>query len=170
MPLIQYGQDIYKELGNHTSTRKATTFNNWQLTKFKFKNKKYYLFVEIETGLAIVTQKIEQNEFNHVLVAVTGTMDYLLPEQREELTDIIFNIPFTLAHNDLIKCETTDKMLNYLKHNSEDLEGRANFDDPYLSDFDKLVILSLTLMTSSPEHMHIELSKRLRKRLISFFQ
>lgn len=163
MPLIQYGQDIYKELGNHTSTRKATTFNNWQLTKFKFKNKKYYLFVEIETGLAIVTQKIEQNEFNHVLVAVTGTMDYLLPEQREELTDIIFNIPFTLAHNDLIKCETTDKMLNYLKHNSEDLEGRANFDDPYLSDFDKLVILSLTLMTSSPEHAHRTIEKIAQK-------
>lgn len=152
MPLIQYGQDIYKELGNHTSTRKATTFNNWQLTKFKFKNKKYYLFVEIETGLAIVTQRIDQNEFNHVLVAVNGTMDYLLPEQRERLTEIVFNEPVTLAHNDLIKSEITDKMLNYLKHNAEDLEGRANFDDPHLSDFDKVVILSLTLMTFSPEH------------------
>lgn len=28
MPVVQYGQDIYKELGNHTATRKATTFNN----------------------------------------------------------------------------------------------------------------------------------------------
>lgn len=163
MPVIQYGQDIYKELGNRTSTRKATTFNNWQLTKFKFKNKKYYLFVEIETGLAIVTQKIEQNEFNHVLVAVNGTMDYLFPEQGEKLTESIFNEPFTLAHNDLIKCDTTNQMLNYLKHNSQDLEDRANFDGPHLTDFDKLVILSLTLMTFSPEHAHRTIEKIAQK-------
>ncbi len=53
-----------------------------------------------------------------MLVAVNETMDYLLPEQREKLTEIVFNEPFTLAHNDLIKSEITDKMLNYLKYNS----------------------------------------------------
>ncbi len=54
-------------------------------------------------------------------------------------------------------------MLNYLKHNSEDLEGRANFDDPHLSNFDKLVILSLILMTFSPEHAHRTIEKIAQK-------
>lgn len=143
--------------------RKPTIFNNWQLTKFKYKNKKYYLFVEIEIGLAIVTQRVEQNEFNHVLIAVNETLDYLLPEQREKLTDIVFNKQFTLVHNDLIKCEATDKILNYLKYNSEDLEDRANFDDPPLSNFDKLVILSLTLMTFFPEYVQRTIEKIAQK-------
>ncbi len=90
-------------------------------------------------------------------------MDYLLPEQREKLTKIVFNEPFTLAHNGLIKCEATDKILNYLKYNSEDLEDRANFDDPHLSNFDKLVILSLTLMTFYPEHAQRTIEKITQK-------
>lgn len=71
MPVIQYGQDIYKELGDHTSTIQATPFSNWQLSKFTFDNEKYYLFVEIDAGLVVVTQKIDKNEFDDVLIGLS---------------------------------------------------------------------------------------------------
>lgn len=71
MPLIQYGQGLYEELGDNTSTAQVTPFSNWQLTKFTFNSEKYYLFVEIDTGLVVVTQKIDKSEFDDVLIGLS---------------------------------------------------------------------------------------------------
>ena len=40
MSIIQYGQNIYKEIGNYISSKRITTFNDWQLTQFTLKKKK----------------------------------------------------------------------------------------------------------------------------------
>lgn len=153
MPLIQYGQDIYKELGNHTSNVKAGPFGNWQLTKFTFKKKKYYLFVEMYTGLVAVTRKIDKDEFNSVLISLNNTvMNYLIREQREKIVDAVFKTRFTLVHNDLVNNEITNKIIDYIKNNPQELDKRLDFDsEPKLNELDKLTVMSMVLMAISPE-------------------
>ncbi len=110
MPLIQYGQDLYEELGDNTSTAQATPFSNWQLTKFSFNSEKYYLFVEIDTGLVVVTQKIDKSEFDDVLIGLSHAWDYIVQDQRIDIANANLETEFTFAHNDLVNSEVTTKI------------------------------------------------------------
>lgn len=164
MPLIQYGQDLYKDLGDRKSNVKANPFGNWQLTRFTFKNKKYYLFVEIDTGMIIVTRRINKNEFNNVLISLNQTMYYLIPEQREKIVDFVFKTKFTLVHNDLIGSEVTNKVIDYTKNNVQDLEKKLDFDNkPELTKIDKLVAMSIALMTLASDDAYKTIEKIVRK-------
>ena len=117
MSIIQYGQNIYKEIGNYISSKRITTFNDWQLTQFtlKKKKKKYYLFVEIETGITVVTSRIDKDEFQANLVKVVSTFNYLTFQQKNDVLDTNLTNGFTLVHNDFINSDLTNYMLDYIK-------------------------------------------------------
>ena len=119
MPLIQYGQDLYEELGDNTSIVQATPFSNWQLTKFTFNSEKYYLFVEIDTGLVVVTQKIDKSEFDDVLIGLSHAWDYIVQNQRIDIANANLETEFTFAHNDLVNSEVTTKIQNYIEEGSQ---------------------------------------------------
>ena len=149
MPVIQYGQDIYKELGDHTSTIQATPFSNWQLSKFTFDNEKYYLFVEIDTGLVVVTQKIDKNEFDDVLIGLSHAWDYIVQDQREDIVNANLETRFAFVHNDLINSEVTTKIQNYIKEGTQFKQKLALYHDDELTHAERLTVMSLVLMTFS---------------------
>lgn len=149
MPLIQYGQDLYEELGNNTSTAQATPFSNWQLTKFTFNSEKYYLFVEIDTGLVVVTQKIDKSEFDDVLIGLSHAWDYIVQDQRIDIANANLETEFTFAHNDLVNSEVTTKIQNYIEEGSQLKQKLTLYHDDELNYAEKLTVMSLILMTFS---------------------
>ena len=149
MPLIQYGQDLYGELGNNTSTAQATPFSNWQLTKFTFNSEKYYLFVEIDTGLVVVTQKIDKSEFDDVLIGLSHAWDYIVQDQRIDIANANLETEFTFAHNDLVNSEVTAKIQNYIEEGSQLKQKLTLYHDDELNYAEKLTVMSLILMTFS---------------------
>ena len=149
MPLVQYGQDIYKELGNHTSTVQATPFSNWQLTDFIFNNEKYYLFVEIDTGLVVVTQKVDKEEFNDVLVGLSQAWDYIVQDQRINIINANLESEFAFVHNDLINSEVTTKIQDHIKEGTQFKQKLALYHDDELTHAEKLTVMSLVLMIFS---------------------
>lgn len=149
MPLIQYGQDLYEELGDNTSTAQVTPFSNWQLTKFTFNSEKYYLFVEIDTGLVVVTQKIDKSEFDDVLIGLSHAWDYIVQDQRIDIANANLETEFTFAHNDLVNSEVTTKMQNYIEEGSQLKQKLTLYHDDELNYAEKLTVMSLILMTFS---------------------
>ncbi|MCI1525015.1 MAG: hypothetical protein LKH52_07805, partial [Lactobacillus crispatus] len=149
MPLIQYGQDLYEELGDNTSIVQATPFSNWQLTKFTFNSEKYYLFVEIDTGLVVVTQKIDKSEFDDVLIGLSHAWDYIVQNQRIDIANANLETEFTFAHNDLVNSEVTTKIQNYIEEGSQLKQKLTLYHDDELNYAEKLTVMSLILMTFS---------------------
>lgn len=149
MPLIQYGQDLYEELGDNTSTAQVTPFSNWQLTKFTFNSEKYYLFVEIDTGLVVVTQKIDKSEFDDVLIGLSHAWDYIVQDQRIDIANANLETEFTFVHNDLVNSEVTTKMQNYIEEGSQLKQKLTLYHDDELNYAEKLTVMSLILMTFS---------------------
>lgn len=154
MSIIQYGQNIYKEIGNYISSKRITTFNDWQLTQFtlKKKKKKYYLFVEIETGITVVTSRIDKDEFQANLVKVVSTFNYLTFQQKNDVLDTNLTNGFTLVHNDFINSDLTNYMLDYIKNNSGNLEKKIQSQLRDTKKNDENIVLSLLLMNLSKEH------------------
>lgn len=153
MSMIQYGQDIYHEIGRHTSRKKITPFNNWQLTKFTFNKEKYYLFVEIDSGITVVTEKIDKDEFQDNLAIVIDSFEYITLQQRDSIFNANSEDGFNLVYSSSIDSSITKDLMNYIQNNSQDLNQKFNFKNKNMVVEDKALVLSLLLMNLSQDYM-----------------
>lgn len=132
---------------------KITPFNNWQLTKFTFDKENYYLFVEIDSGITIVTKKIDKDEFQDTLNDVTNSFEYIPPQQREAIFNTNSDSGFHLDYQPSINSPITKYVMDYVKNSSQDLNQKVDFNDKSIDAQDKAAILSIILMNLSRDHM-----------------
>ncbi|WP_308558110.1 hypothetical protein [uncultured Lactobacillus sp.] len=91
MVQIYYNELLKKEFGANYIKESKLPFNNWQLDKVRIGRTDYYLFVEDETGLPILTERVDKDEFINILSELLYKFDFLFDSQRKKIITAVAN-------------------------------------------------------------------------------
>ncbi|RVU73337.1 MULTISPECIES: hypothetical protein [Lactobacillus] len=150
MPVIQYGRDLVDKLGDQHLKFNEAPFNTWQVNPIKLGHHDYYLFVEVSSGLAVITEKLEDEQFSQVLTELVKSSDFITEKQQEQVLDTILRDDLTFTRNDLAHNAITDSLFNFVEKADPEVIDRLfrNFD---ASEIDKLVLMTMNLEIIFPD-------------------
>lgn len=145
MPTFVFGKDLSDKVQETAQIRNRQPFSDWQVNEFKIGKQTYYLFVENDSFLTVVTDKLDEDRFYAVLTNILGELDYVSVYQQTAILDSLKKQKFSFIKGNKSVNEVADANLTFLKEMAHDLNTEFK-SIPFQNNDDKNLFFSLMLM------------------------
>lgn len=132
MAKIIFGDDLKDKIKSRHPTRTSKQpFSAWLVKPIKIKSKKYYLYIEQSTKLAIVAKFLNQNKFHEALDLTLSDITCITDFQVDDVSHVLSNLTYSYEKDvtDDYYIQEYQKILNDIPNSEFKKMKKANGND-----------------------------------------